>query len=306
MRTSRVVKLVRIHDYAAARAVCQQMIAERPESWTAYLQLAEMAMNEGDLAEAQKNLREVLARCQDHVGALANAQNQLGIVLQSQGQLDEAISHFRKAVELRPAFAGAHYSLGNALSAQGDWDGAIGAYRQALAVEDDYTEAHLKLAEALASENRVDEAIQHFRQAIRIDPSVREAHFNLGVLLLRVGQVDEALREFREVVRLDPQWPLAFGQLAWVLATYPEERLRDSGEAISLAERAARLTGNRDPLMLDILAATYAAAGRFDEAVATARTAIKLATAAGAQDLAAKCRQRLELYQQRQPYRESR
>ncbi len=302
---TKLVTLMKAHDYAPARALCQQMIAERPESWTAYLHLAEIAQNEGDLAAAQQNLIEVLSRSQDHVGAYASAHNRLGLVLQSQGELDEAITHFRTAAQLRPEFAGAHYSLGNALSAKGDWEGAIAAYRQALAAETDFAEAHLKLAEALSAQSRIDEAIEHLRQAIRIDPSVREAHYNLGIMLSHVGQSDEAMREFRETVRLDPQWPLALRRLAWLLATSPHERVRDPSEAIGLAERAARATGNRDPLILDALAAAYAASGRFNEAVATAQAAIDLATAAGAQGLVADCRRRLELYQQGQPFRES-
>ncbi len=94
------------------------------------------------------------------------------------------------------------------------------------------------------------------------------------------------------------------GTVAWVLATSPEARLRNAGEATELAEQAAVLTDHRDPLILDVLAASYAASGRFEEAVATARAAIDRAAAAGAQRLADGFRQRLQLYQQGRPYRE--
>ena len=121
---------------------------------------------------------------------------------------------------------------------------------------------------------------------------------------MRVGQTAESLIEFREAVRLAPQWPLGLGALAWILSTSPDERIRNPNEATKLAERAAEMTGNRDPLILDFLAAAYAAAGRFEEAVTTAQAAIGLAAAAGDERLADKVRQRLLGYQQGRPYRE--
>ena len=72
---------------------------------------------------------------------------------------------------------------------------------------------------------------------------------------------------------------------------------------MQLAERAAALTGRRDLAALDALAAAYAAAGRFDEAVATAQAAVDSAAAAGQGDVAAQLRERLALYQKREAYR---
>ena len=73
---------------------------------------------------------------------------------------------------------------------------------------------------------------------------------------------------------------------------------------IRLAERAADLTRHQNPGILDTLAVAYAAAGQFDRAVTTAQTALALASAAHAGDLANQIRMRLELYKQRKPYRE--
>jgi hypothetical protein len=56
--------------------------------------------------------------------------------------------------------------------------------------------------------------------------------------------------------------------------------------------------------ILDVLAAAHAAAGEFDQAVATATEALRLATAAGADELAAAVAERLALYRDRRPYRE--
>ena len=66
--------------------------------------------------------------------------------------------------------------------------------------------------------------------------------------------------------------------LAWVLATCPEASVRNGAEAVELARRAVKLSDGREPAILGTLAAAYAEAGRFPEAVQTARKALELAT----------------------------
>jgi hypothetical protein len=80
--------------------------------------------------------------------------------------------------------------------------------------------------------------------------------------------------------------------------------VRDAREATELAEQAAALTDRRDPLILDVLAASYAASGRFEDAVAAVEAAIDRAAAVGKPRLAESFRQRKQLYQQGRPYRE--
>ena len=96
---------------------------------------------------------------------------------------------------------------------------------------------------------------------------------------------------------------MALAGLAWIRATAADPALRNPDEAIALGERAVALTARREVASLDALAAAYAAAGRFSDAVATARAGVELASAAGALELAARFRERLELYQKGQPIR---
>ena len=70
----------------------------------------------------------------------------------------------------------------------------------------------------------------------------------------------------------------ALNNLAWVLATSPKAELRNGAEAVRLAERACELTHYGEPLFIGTLAAAYAEAGRFPEAVTTAEKAEQLAT----------------------------
>ncbi len=95
---------------------------------------------------------------------------------------------------------------------------------------------------------------------------------------------------------------MALNNLAVLLATAPEAGLRNGAEAVQLAERACALTANRNPVMLTTLAAAYAEAGRFEEAIQTAQQAIKFAREAGAEVLVERNLQLLQYYRRGEPY----
>jgi hypothetical protein len=93
-------------------------------------------------------------------------------------------------------------------------------------------------------------------------------------------------------------------RLAWLLATSPDASLRDGTRAIELAWRAAQLTGGRDVKVLDTLAAAFAEAGRFPEALAAARRALEMATRRNLPEVAQELRRRLTLYEAQRPFHE--
>jgi tetratricopeptide (TPR) repeat protein len=103
---------------------------------------------------------------------------------------------------------------------------------------------------------------------------------------------------------LNPNLARALNNLAWVLAASPDAGLRNGAEAVRLAERACELTHHGEPLFIGTLAAAYAEAGRFPEAVITAEKAEHLATNTGLTAVAAENRQWLELYRAGKPYHE--
>jgi Flp pilus assembly protein TadD len=102
------------------------------------------------------------------------------------------------------------------------------------------------------------------------------------------------------VLRLEPNNLLVLNQIAWVLATNPAASIRNGNEAVELAERAVKLSGAREPAVLDTLAAAYAEVRRFPEAAQTARRALALAP----QPLTEGLKARIALYEARTPFRE--
>jgi len=119
-----------------------------------------------------------------------------------------------------------------------------------------------------------------------------------------LGRTREAVAQYREALKLDPDLSTALNNLAWVSATSPDDGLRNGTEAVRLAERACALTHYAQPWFVATLAAAYAEAGRFPEAVATAEKAEQLAANTGQAAVAAKDRQMLGLYRAGKPYHE--
>jgi Flp pilus assembly protein TadD len=219
------------------------------------------------------------------------------------GRVDEAIAEYMESLRLDPRSAASHYNLGIALSVRGRRDAAIAEFETALGIDPDYAQAHNNLGALLHLAGRTDAAADHYRRAIALRPDNVEAHTNLGLLLSAQGRAADAVPELQAALRLAPDRPQALAGLAWIRATAADAALRNPAEAIVLAERAVAQSARRDIASLDALAAAYAAAGRFDDAVTAARAGVEAAAAAGAPEVAAQFRQRLEMYQQGRAYR---
>jgi Tfp pilus assembly protein PilF len=218
-------------------------------------------------------------------------------------RLDEAILHFGRSLELNPASAPTQYNLGYALALRGRRDDAVMRFREALRLDPAYAQAHNNLAAMLQLAGQFDEALNHYRRALALRPDNVEARGNLAQLLSRQGRSAEAVTEFEQVLAVKAGDPQALSGLAWIRATAADAAMRDPARAVELAERAAAATRRRDLAALDALAAAYAAAGRFDEAVTTAQAAVALAVAAGQGEIADQFKERLVLYQRREAYR---
>jgi tetratricopeptide (TPR) repeat protein len=200
-------------------------------------------------------------------------------------------------------YAEANNLLGLYLQQAGRVPEAIAQYEQALRFEPDYAKARNNLGNALWQTGRIPEAIEQYDQAIRINPDLAEIHINLGNALLASGRTTEAIGHFQQALRIKPDEPAIQNNLAWLLATLAPAEGGDPVRAVTLAERVCSLTTNSASTYLDTLAAAYASAGRFDDAVATAQKAIDLANSAGLPQVAKQIEPRLQLYRRGQPYR---
>jgi protein O-mannosyl-transferase len=201
-----------------------------------------------------------------------------------------------------PSRADIQWRLGWAYARQQRLDEAVTQYRLSLALKSGLL-PHFFLAQALQAQGKWDEALEHYGEVVRRQPDA-QVHAEMAGLLADHGRSQEAILHYREALRLQPTlWP-ALNNLAWILATAADPASRNGQEAVQLAEQACAQTGHGEAMLLGTLAAAYAEAGRFPEAVATAEKAAKLAEDANDPKLASRNRQLLELYRARRPYHE--
>jgi tetratricopeptide (TPR) repeat protein len=116
--------------------------------------------------------------------------------------------------------------------------------------------------------------------------------------------VDEAVLHWRAALKINPQYVLAQRNLAWVLATCPTGSVRNGAEAVALALQADQLSGGKDPVVLQTLAAAYAESGRFADAIVSARQALELSATQTDRSLDEALRAQIGLYQAGLPFRD--
>jgi protein O-mannosyl-transferase len=266
-------------------------------------------------AEAHYNLARLLAEKREFADAIdhyeaaltvnptdAEAHNNLGATLVQAGRVDDAITHYEKALAIRADYAEASCNLADALLSKGEIDSAIGRYLTCVAVLPNNADAQYNLASALFRKGRTDEAIAHYQKTLELVPENADAHANLGSALLAKGRIEDAIAQYREALRGAPENMAAQSNLAWLLATSSDPSLRNGQESVLLAEQASRLSGRNKPLILRILAAAYAEAGRFDEARDTAHQALQAADNQGNVVLSDVLRKEIALYEAGRPY----
>jgi tetratricopeptide (TPR) repeat protein len=193
------------------------------------------------------------------------------------------------------------------------WRDSISLWEHAVTVTPDNQTAHTNLAAALWTKGRIAESHQHARAAaiararttLKDFPFDVPTHNDLGVLLIQNGDVRGGIEQWEISLQLNPDDGNALNNLAWVLASHPENAIRDGKRATELAVKATTLPGGNVPIILRTLAAAYAESGDFSKAIDTAQRAIDLATAQNNTSLLATLRHEIELYQARTPYRES-
>lgn len=234
----------------------------------------------------------------------ASVHNNLALCLSRIGQRAEAEQEFRSAIRLRPDYASAKIGLGNLLFQRDDLEAALRCYQEASQVaSSESARAGVCVGLVLERMGRTDEAIKTYRSVLAGDPTYGDASLALAQTYQHRSQFAEAIEVLREGVGESPRRYDVANNLAWLLATCPDDGLRDGAEAVRLAEEVCAATYRMNAGYLDTLACAYAEAGRFDEAVATAKQAAELARVQGEHEAAESITERLESFEKAQPYR---
>jgi Flp pilus assembly protein TadD len=282
----------------AARSDTAQLLAEDPDNPEGLIESALLQANGGHVDAAIQIARHTIEVAPD----FGLAYGKLSGWLARSGKNQEAADAAREGLRIQPFSPALHTLLAAALDKLADPVEANQHYQIASDLYPDSASGHHLLGASLARLNRWPAAIAHFREACRLQPGQAEFQFHLALACEKAQLAAEAIQAYRNLLKLDPNSAIALNNLAWLLATSPDEKQRNGAEAAALAGRACDLAGRKNVTFLATLAAACAEAGRFDDAVACATQAIQLAQASGGQETLATLEPQLELYRAHRPY----
>jgi tetratricopeptide (TPR) repeat protein len=254
---------------------------------------------DGALADLDKLTREVSPRY------IAGHWDRAMLLL-ALGRVDEAMPNLDCCLEQDPdRKPEVDFQLGLAYLRREEPDQAARRFAAVIEQTPRRAEAHVMLGLAYGKQGDAAEEVAHVRQALEIEPNYFAAHFQLARILWTQRDARGALEHLRHCRRIDPSNLDAANLLAWILATHSDPAVRSPAEAIALAEHVCRQSNHQQPGYIDTLAAAYAAAGRYADAIDTATKAIQLGMATRQIALTVNIQERRRLYRDSKPYFES-
>jgi tetratricopeptide (TPR) repeat protein len=233
----------------------RDVIGKRPDNFRAYVPVISASLSEGHEHEARRFGEVALKRMQDALGK------------EDGGKLAETARCWMPAVQ---------NELGRVFLVQGNNADAIRCFNDALIADPGRTITWNNLGLALYLDGKTNAAMSALKRTVEQNPYYGNPRFLIALMLIEQGNYKEATGEFQKIPDSDSISLSAKCEFAWLLATCPDAEFRDGNRAISLAENVNRATRNLSLRALDVLAAAYAEAGRFDDAVKTANQALLL------------------------------
>jgi protein O-mannosyl-transferase len=234
----------------------------------------------------------------------------LAIALADAGRDEDAIRWYERTLTLVPDHNLARRNLAivqaaaaerraDQLATSGRADEAADEYARALALDAKRSHARAARGMLMMKSGRLHDAIDELRLAVEAGVKDAEVANALGFALAQTGDAAQAVTVLSRAVADHPDSVSLEHNLARLLATTADPRVRDATRALALARDVCSRTGNRDPRALDTLAAAYAGAGRFDEARDTAARAADAARDLGDRETAAEIEAHARRYRER-------
>lgn len=215
------------------------------------------------------------------------------------GDYDAALLDLNFVLEQEPNHKNAHFNRAEILLQRGEYEQAVMDYGQVVTLDPQDAAAYAGRGIALAAIGRTDEAVVDLNAVVRLEPENASAYVDRADLYAAMGDWKRAASDYRVAIKLDGESARAYQNVAWLMATCPEEQYREPALAVKAAKRAIDLQGPTY-LGLDTYAAALASAGDYARAISAQQQAMNAAPPAERQMLAS----RLALYRQRQPYLE--
>ncbi len=299
-----VQQLVEMNRVEDALSMVTKTLEAKPSEGM-YRMRAILYRMEGKEDEALADLNKALAmQPRDPISLLQRAEISL-----SRDDIKSAKEDLRSATKLAPQVANSDQAIFvRCMIAIEEGRNADAINDMKLLVSRDPTNVirQIQLANLYLEDDRPRKAIETLTNILDRDPS------NVTVLraradaMLAIGEHLKAIKDYQRAINVagdNDDLSGILNNLAWVLATSPNDSIRDGKRAIELSERAVKLTDAKEPHILSTLAASYAEAGDFDKAIEWSTKSVELGKSEEHEQLE-QLEKELESYRNKKPWRE--
>jgi tetratricopeptide (TPR) repeat protein len=289
-------------DYDRAIDLANELVAMEID-WS---HASPVLMDRGNAFRAKGNFDKALV---DYDQAIAFNPKNAGahvdraLVWEKKGRRDQALRDYAEAIRLDPKMWQAHFDRAISFRETGEFAKAIEDMSEVIKLKLDYVPAYLVRAADHYRLGQVDQALEDWNRAAELNFSQVEAYVGRTMAYLKKKDYVKAAQEMEMATRVESKTPAEIlNSLAWLQATSPDKRARNGAAAIDAATKVCQSTQWNNWRYVDTLAAAYAEAGKFTEAVNYQKLALR--TADGPTTITEEAKKRLNLYEQHKPYRE--
>jgi tetratricopeptide (TPR) repeat protein len=255
-----------------------------------------------DVIPFDQAIEHFTSEIRDHPDS-AWAYQMRGLIRYDRQEYDQAVADGDMAIKLDPKDGVAYYNRGNAFYAKREYALAINDYNEVIRLDPRDTVAYVNRARVWTALNEHNLAVADLNEAIRIEPNDLAHYHARARALVALGQYTHALEDYDRILQKSPNDVVALVGRAWIWATCSDEKVRSGPRAISDATHACILTSWKDPYELGTLAAAYAEAGDFLNAVTWQARALERFPPDDSR--LEDHRRRLAVYKERKPWREA-
>jgi tetratricopeptide (TPR) repeat protein len=293
---AKAMVLARLKRFDEALATLDKAMELSPKTAILFMQKAQVYLQQGKMDAAMEAMNQAQSLEPDNIDVLLLR----AAILHEQGKKEESLTDIKHAIELHPENPKTLRTLAVFLLEQKQFAEAEKIFEKLHEANPKDTLTLMQMSILFAIQKKYDKAAETYTTLLAEDPDQWEALRGRGDCYLNVGKQAEAIADYEKALKLEPKDPGVLNNLAWVLATSTDEKLRDGKRALELATKACELTEYKVSHILSTLAAAYGEIGDFETAKKWSAKSIEVDD----EDHGEALKKELESYQAGKPWRE--